>query len=357
MLVHKDQGLADALSLVTAVLVVALLFGIAAVLVQRWRTATAAYRRALAPVLISSGVMLGALAANLVYDAGHPGTDMSPAGWVLMVSLLCVPLAFLFGLLRSRLAGAAVGRLLSETPETPTPEEAEAALRRALGDPTLELGFWLPERSVYVGSSGQPLEPNADDPRVVTHLDDSQGEPLAAVVHDAALLEERDLLEGTLAAARLAIQKDRLQAEATARMVELERERDFTRTVVNSAPAFFCVLDAQGRIERFNNTLEDASGIIDGEPVRGRAFWDVFPAPAERAAVRAAIEARSGTSRSTAGSATTARNVSCSGASPGFPRIASSSPAATSPPASASRSRWSSTSRCSAPSATQRRAC
>jgi len=26
-------------------------------------------------------------------------------------------------------------------------------LRRALGDPTLELGFWLPERSVYVGAS------------------------------------------------------------------------------------------------------------------------------------------------------------------------------------------------------------
>jgi PAS domain S-box-containing protein len=292
LLIHHDQGLADALDLATAILAVLLVSGIVAVLVQRWRTASIAYRRAVSPVLIAGSVMLVALAVNVSYEAGHASVGPSPSSWALLASLLLVPLAFLFGLLRSRLAGAAVGRLLSETPETPTAEEAQAALGRALGDPTLELGFWLPERSVYVGASGEPLEPNADDPRVVTHLDDAQGEPLAAVVHDAALLEERDLLEGALAAARLAIQKDRLQAEASARMVALERERDFTRAVVDSAPAFFCVLDAEGRIERFNKALENTSGIIDDERVRGRAFWDVFPAASDRDAAHAAIERR-----------------------------------------------------------------
>jgi PAS domain S-box-containing protein len=292
MLVHHDQGLARALDIATAVLAVLLVTGIAAVLVQRWRTATTAYRRAVAPVLIAGGAMLVLLAANLVYDAGRTQPGQTPLGWALMVALLGVPLSFLLGLLRTRLARDAVTRLLAEAPEASTPAQTEAALRRALGDPGLELGFWLPERSVYVGASGAPLEPNADDPRVVTHLDDTQGEPLAAVAHDAALLEERELLDGALAAARLAIQKDRLQAEASARMAELKRERDFTRAVVDSAPAFFCVLDPNGRIERYNRALENASGIADDEHVRGRAFWEVFPTPPERDAVRTAIELR-----------------------------------------------------------------
>jgi PAS domain S-box-containing protein len=294
LLVHRDQGLADALDIATAVLAVALIVGIGAVLVRRWRSASIAYRRAVAPVLISSGVMLGALVASLIYDAAHSGMGMSPVGWVLMVALLSVPLSFLYGLLRSRLAGAAVGRLLADTPETPTPEEAQEGLRRALGDPTLELGFWWPEHAVYVGASGEPIEPDAGDPRVVTYLTDAEDLPLAAIAHDAALLEERDLLEGALAAARLAIQKDRLAAEARARLMDLERERDFTRTVVDSAPAFFCVLDAAGRIQRFNKTLEGASGLLDDEDIRGRFFWDMFPAVDEREVVRAAIEARAG---------------------------------------------------------------
>ena len=292
LLVHRDLGVANAVSLVTAVLAVAVVAGIGAVLYQRWRSASIAYRRAVAPVLISSGVMLAALVASLVYGAAHPESDRNLFSWLLMAALLAVPLSFLFGLMRSRLAGAAVGRLLAETPETPTPEEAQEGLRRALGDPTLELGFWWPEQEIYVGAAGEAIEPDEDDTRVVTYLTDAEGLPLAAVAHDAALLEERDLLEGALAAARLAIQKDRLAAEARARLAELERERNFVRTVVNSAPAFFCVLDSDNRIERFNETLEGATGVVDDDQVRGRPFWEVFPAPSDRDGVRAAIETR-----------------------------------------------------------------
>ena len=292
LLVHRDQGVANAINLATAVLAVAAIAGIGAVLYQRWHSASIAYRRAVAPVLISSGVMLAALVASLIYGAAHPESDRNVFSWLLMVALLAVPLAFLFGLMRSRLAGAAVGRLLADTPETPTPEQAQEGLRRALGDPTLELGFWWPEQEIYVGAAGEEIESDDTDARVVTYLTDGVGLPLAAVAHDAALLEERDLLEGALAAARLAIQKDRLAAEARARLAELERERNFVRTVVNSAPAFFCVLDVDNRIERFNETLEGATGIADDDEVRGRPFWEVFPAASDRDGVRAAIEAR-----------------------------------------------------------------
>jgi PAS domain S-box-containing protein len=79
---------------------------------------------------------------------------------------------------------------------------------------------------------------------------------------------------GLIAARRRPVK--RYQVELLARVEELRLERDFIRTVVDSAPAFFCVLDAEGRIERFNDTLAETSGIADDDRVRGSRFWDVF---------------------------------------------------------------------------------
>jgi PAS domain S-box-containing protein len=288
ILVYHDETIAKGIEAAVGVIAAFMAVALVVLLARRWRVATPALRRALLPVFVAGGVTLLAAAGDA---AAATSRLKSPASWTLWALFLTVPLAFLFGLLRSRLAGAAVGRLLRGTPETPTPEEAQEGLRRALGDPTLELGFWLPARRTYVGASGEPLLlPGDDDPRVVTPLEDATGRPLAAVVHDAALLDESDLLEGVLAAARLAIQKDRLQAELHAHVAELQRERDFVATVVNTAPAFFCVLDEQGRIERFNDTLADFSGIPDDERVRGRRFWEVFVDEPDRESVREAFE-------------------------------------------------------------------
>jgi PAS domain S-box-containing protein len=65
-------------------------------------------------------------------------------------------------------------------------------------------------------------------------------------------------------------------------LLELERERDFVRDVVNAAPAFFIVLDREGSIVRFNDALVRATGVVDDEEVRGRPFADVFVADADR---------------------------------------------------------------------------
>ncbi|HEY2937368.1 MAG TPA: PAS domain-containing protein, partial [Gaiellaceae bacterium] len=113
--------------------------------------------------------------------------------------------------------------------------------------------------------------------------------PLAAIAHDPALLDEPEVMDGVLAAARVALQRDRLQWQLRARLDELERERDFISKVVNAAPTYFCVIDPEGRIVRFNETLIAASGTADDERVRGRPFWEVFPAAGEADAVRGAI--------------------------------------------------------------------
>src|SRR5215472_6286443 len=51
------------------------------------------------------------------------------------------------------------------------------------------------------------------------------GEPVAALVYDAALADEPELLEATVAAARLAIDNARLQAEVRAQLEEVRASR------------------------------------------------------------------------------------------------------------------------------------
>src|SRR6184192_2137333 len=103
-----------------------------------------------------------------------------------------------------------------------------------------------------------------------TRIASEDGEAIAVIVHDRALLDEPELLDAVAVAARLALHRNRLQAELRARLDELQRERDFMREVVNAAPAFFCVLDLEGRIIRFNETMIRATGVTDDDATRGR---------------------------------------------------------------------------------------
>jgi signal transduction histidine kinase len=127
-------------------------------------------------------------------------------------------------MLRARLARANVGELVLELERTP-PEGVRGALARALGDPRLEVGFWLPEREEYADGRGRPLAlPDEDDDRAVTRLD-HDGEPLAAIVHDASLVDEPDLLLASGAAARLALENARLHADMRAQLLKVQESR------------------------------------------------------------------------------------------------------------------------------------
>ena len=60
----------------------------------------------------------------------------------------------------------------------------------------------------------------------------------------------------------------------------LERERDFIRTVVDNTPSLFCMIDPEGKIVRFNQTLEQLSGVPE-PAAREKKFWEVFIVPEE----------------------------------------------------------------------------
>ena len=81
---------------------------------------------------------------------------------------------------------------------------------------------------------GRPVElPESGSGRVATPID-VDGEHLAVLVHDEALLADRQLVDSVAAAARVAVANARLQAEARARADELEASR---RRIVEAADA------------------------------------------------------------------------------------------------------------------------
>ncbi len=114
---------------------------------------------------------------------------------------------------------------------------------------------------------------------VGTTLRASSGAVLGLVnaVHDAPLGETvrpEPVLQAF--AARAAAELERQRAER-----ELERERVFADSLLDMVASLVIVVDAHGKIVRFNRACELASGWSEPE-VRGREIWDVLREPEGR---------------------------------------------------------------------------
>jgi PAS domain S-box-containing protein len=288
ILVSEHHDLAVAINVVVNILAAAVLLWALWLLVQRWRRSSAVVRRALRPVGLTGAptlfFLLVGFAVSPISDA--VGSALKAVGFV---TVAIVPFAFLLGLLRGRLAPGSVARQLVSVPETASLEETRDALRAALGDPELRLGAWVAERDAYVDVDGRPFVLQDSEARTETPVASVDGVPLATIEHDRGLLSEPELLESAVAAARLSLHRNRLQAELRARLDELQRERDFIADVVNASPTFFCVIDLEGRIVRYNDRLARVTGRVDDENTRGRPFWEIFAVDEDAAGVRYSI--------------------------------------------------------------------
>jgi PAS domain S-box-containing protein len=293
LLVEKRPAVGRAVDFGANVFGAILIAAVVVLLVARYRAATPVARRVLRPIGLSGATSLFFLGAGFAAGPIDQGVK-NVLVTIALIALASVPFWFLAGLLRSRLARGGVAQLLLDVRETASLEEAQDGLRRALNDAGVMLAAWVEERHGYVDPDGKAFElPTDDVERIATMVASETGEPVAVIVHDRALLDEPELLEAVAVAARLALHRNRLQAELRARLDELQRERDFMRDVVNAAPAFFCVLDLEGRIIRFNDTMARARGIRDGDDevdnVRGHFVWEIFPVPEDAAAFRASV--------------------------------------------------------------------
>jgi PAS domain S-box-containing protein len=247
------------------------------VVARRYLRASPTLRRALGPVLATGSLTLLVLVANVVAQSISEDAAR-PFELLFLATFAMVPVAFLAGVLRSRLARSGVGDFLLDLARgTPIRD----ALAKALADPTLEIAYWLPEQGRYASPDGRPLPQNGD-PRHIS-LVEHGGRPTAALVHDPMLADERELVESVTAAAALWLDNERLQAK-------LRAQYEFLETIVNAAPSLLCSLDREGRITNLNESSRRASGYPDEEDVRWQPFWDVYVAPDEREAARQRFE-------------------------------------------------------------------
>jgi signal transduction histidine kinase len=190
----------------------------------RWRSLPRWQRRRPTQIVIECfGLSLVMLAALLVAGAFQlPGFEVIRLVTFGVAGL--APLAFLAGLLDARLAKAGVGELLVQLRTDPTPD-LQALLAQALRDPTLSLIYWLPQYGSWADQDGNPTSlPRSDNGRRVTFVKQN-GEQIAALIYDAGLGEEPELVEAVSAAAGIALENGRLEAELRARLQELQGSR------------------------------------------------------------------------------------------------------------------------------------
>jgi signal transduction histidine kinase len=109
------------------------------------------------------------------------------------------------------------------------------ALAERLGDRTLAIAYWLPERKLFVDERGDPvLLPQPGTGRTWTAVE-HHGSRVAAIIHDAELNARPELVEAAAAGAVLALDNERLKADLRARLQELHASR--RRIVEASAEA------------------------------------------------------------------------------------------------------------------------
>jgi signal transduction histidine kinase len=197
------------------------------ILLGRWRAASGAKRRALAPVLwagVALTLLLGGLLASDALRIEGLVEGFDNAGSVAFAS---VPYAFLVGLVRSRVSRAGtVADLLTTLRDELGSGDLRDLLAEALGDPSLELAYRLDAPERVVDGQGRPIElPRDDHPARAATAVELDGLRVGAIVHDRALCDEPELLETVAAAAGLAMQNGRLQAELRARVSELRASR------------------------------------------------------------------------------------------------------------------------------------
>jgi signal transduction histidine kinase len=103
--------------------------------------------------------------------------------------------------------------------------EVRTALREALGDPSLEILYWVGESETYVNADGLAAESDAGIGRMVVPLTDSSGDPLAIVYADPAFDRHRGLLTAAVAAIAMAVDNSRLEAAVRAQLEEVRASR------------------------------------------------------------------------------------------------------------------------------------
>jgi signal transduction histidine kinase len=223
LLVRSNQALADDLDRAGELLGVAITVLLAVLIVNRLVDLRGAARRMALPFLGGGLIATAAYTVQLSGDATGHGSFASRLELAERLLTVLIPAGFVGGLFWSRLRRSGASSLVVELRESGV-ETLRDRLADALGDPSLELAFWLEGRGGYVDAQGRGVELPTTSDRATTPIL-ANGVAVAALIHDPVLLDEHDLVESVRAAAELFLENERLAAEVRAQLVEVRASR------------------------------------------------------------------------------------------------------------------------------------
>jgi len=249
LMIHGSSSAENVLGVISIPVGLALTVTVLALIVRHWQTARGWTRRAMVPLLwIAPAICALSAVQTVAQNTSLPVFASATAGNILYgylpLILLAGPALFVAGTLLARTARGAVGTAIVDLEPGAPPGQLRDTLARALGDSTLQLAFRRPDGSAYLDTAGQLVDPARPEPgRIVTPLPGPAGAaPAEAVlVHDGGLEHEPQLVRLTAAAASMALEHARLQAEVQA---QLEQVRASRARIVEAGDA------ARRRIER-----------------------------------------------------------------------------------------------------------
>lgn len=197
--------------------------------VRRLAGASSVARRARLVLAVPTVVAAVAVGVSVVVSWWEPGEDprralFQAAFLARAISLTAVGIGVIVWVLRTASTRRAVTRLAEDLDAASRPGSLRDALSRSLGDPSLEVAYWLPEIAHHVDADGRRVDPTPGPGQALTSIV-RDGRPIAVVRHDQALADTHDLEHEIGATARLAIDNERLRASLLSVLADLQASR------------------------------------------------------------------------------------------------------------------------------------
>jgi signal transduction histidine kinase len=223
--VWADEGAAEIVDIAQRATLLGAVVGTAVVVATRWRSASAPGRRALVPAVAGAACLL--LFAGLLTAQFLTGDKSLVLLWIALCSLLTVPVAFLVGLLRSRLARGGLADLFRGL-RTMRPDDLRGALAKALGDPDLTVGYPAPGGG-YIDLDGRPVDPAGPGESRSTAGVHRDGGQVAVLGYDRSLDDDPELVDAVTAAATIVLENQHLHVQAQQRLERIITAGDAER--------------------------------------------------------------------------------------------------------------------------------
>jgi signal transduction histidine kinase len=221
LLVDDSSRAQSDISSVVSIVGICITVAIAALIAAHWRSAHGYSRRSMTHLIwVAMPIAAYIAVMDIPGSLGLSNLLLLGIGPLILTS---APAAYGIGLLRTRSARGAVGVALVGLEPGPAPARLRDALAGALGDPELQLAFRVPDRGCYVDTGDLPVDAGLlPEGRMLTPLDPGAD---AVLVHDDELRHEPELIRVAVAAANLALEHSRLQAEIEAQLEQVRASR------------------------------------------------------------------------------------------------------------------------------------